>query len=85
MVYGPPMVLRTRPAGPTMNRHGSNRCSGRTRGLWTTNGTQDPLGGLARRGRSNRKTPSVNLFTPKSVKDIGITEAIHFNPILRIH
>ena len=36
------MVLRTRPAGPTMNRHGSTRRSGWTRGLWTTHGIPDP-------------------------------------------
>jgi hypothetical protein len=35
-------VLRTRSSGPTMNRHGSTRRSGWTRGLWTTNGIPDP-------------------------------------------
>ena len=36
------MVLRTRSAGPTMNRPGLIRCAGSTRGLWTTNGIPDP-------------------------------------------
>jgi hypothetical protein len=39
------MVLRTRSAGRTMNRHGSNRRNVWTRGLWTTNGAQDPPAG----------------------------------------
>jgi len=39
------LVLMTRSAGQTINRHGSIRRSGWTRGLWITKRYPDPLGG----------------------------------------
>lgn len=39
---GPTTAGMPAAAGLTMNRHGSNRRSAWTRGLWTTNGAQDP-------------------------------------------
>ncbi len=68
------MVLRTRSAGPTMNRTGPTAAAGGPVDYGLLMLLRTHRGGQARRGGSNIITPSVNQFTLKPVNKKGLSK-----------